>query len=124
VGMPQLVALALSVWVVGGQIVTFLAPFLAGVLGDTPDPGKLATLRTAVLAAAAVALAVSSRYKRWPEARWLAYPVLVTVGVKLVFEDFPHGRPATLFMALALVGGSLILVARFLPKRDRKHAQA
>jgi hypothetical protein len=118
-GLPQLLVLILSVWVVGGQMVTVLAPLLAGVSGDAPDLGKLATLRTAVLAAAAVTLAISSRYKRWPEARWLAYPVLVTVGVKLVFEDFPHGRPATLFMALALVGGALILVARFLPKRAR-----
>ncbi len=122
-GLPQLVALALSVWVVGGQMVTVLAPFLAGVAGDTPDPGKLATLRTAVLAAAAVVLAISSRYKRWPEARWLAYPVLVTVGVKLVFEDFPNGRPATLFMGLALVGGALILVAKFLPKRSARRAE-
>lgn len=123
-GLPQIVALALSVWIVGGQIVTLLAPILAGVAGDSPDLGKLATLRTAVLAAAAVTLAISSRYKRWPEARWLAYPVLVAVGVKLVFEDFPHGRPATLFMALALVGGALILVAKFLPKRSQRHATA
>jgi hypothetical protein len=71
-----------------------------------------------------VTLAFSSRYRRWPEAWWLAYPVLAGVGVKLVFEDFPNGRPATLFVALALVGGALILVAKLLPKRGRKPAKA
>ena len=88
------------------------------------DLGKLATLRTAVLAGSGVTLALSSRYRRWPEARWLAYPVLVMVGVKMAFEDFPHGRPATLFMALALVGGALILVAKLLPKRNAAAADA
>ena len=55
-----------------------------------------------------------SRFRRWPEARWLVYPVLILVGIKLVLEDFPHGQPATLFVALALVGGALLLVARLL----------
>ncbi len=123
-GLPQLIVLVISVWVVGGQIVTILAPLLAGVPGEASDLGRLATLRTTVLAAASVTLALSSRYRRWPEARWLAYPVLVAVGVKLVFEDFPHGRPATLFIALALVGGALILVARLLPKRQARAAPA
>lgn len=123
-GLPQLIVLVIAVWVVGGQIVTILAPLLAGVPGEASDLGRLATLRTTVLAAASVTLALSSRYKRWPEARWLAYPVLVAVGVKLVFEDFPHGRPATLFIALALVGGALILVARLLPKRQARPAGA
>jgi hypothetical protein len=71
-------------------------------------------VRTAVLSASAVVLALSSRYRRWPEARWLAYPVLVSVGVKLVFEDFPHGRPVTLFLALGLVGGALIAVSKLM----------
>ena len=38
--------------------------------------------------------------------------------MKLIFEDFPNGRPLTLFIALALLGGSLILVARLL-RRER-----
>ena len=123
-GLPQLIVLGLSVWIVGGLMVTILAPVLSGVPGASADLGKLATLRTAVLAGSGVTLALSSRYRRWPEARWLAYPVLVMVGVKMAFEDFPHGRPATLFMALALVGGALILVAKLLPKRNAAAADA
>ena len=123
-GLPQLLVLVLAVWVVGGQIVMILAPLIAGVPGADADLGRLATLRTAVLAGSAVTLAFSSRHERWPEARWLAYPVLVIVGAKLVIEDFPNGRPLTLFMALGLVGGALILVSKLLPGRRMKTADA
>jgi len=116
--LPQLLVLVLAGWSVGGLIVTFLAPMLAGVPGASTDPGRLAALRTAVLAAAAITLALSSRHVRWPEARWLAYPALIVAGLKLVLEDFPIGRPLTLFIALALVGGALILVSRLLPRRS------
>ena len=122
-GLPQLIVLALSVWEVGGLMVTYVAPALAGTGTADPDPAVLAALRTAVLAVAAVSLAVSSRFKRWPEARWLVYPVLVLVGVKLFLEDFPHGQPVTLFIALALVGSALILVARLLARSDSAAAQ-
>jgi hypothetical protein len=122
--LPQLIVLLLAVWIVGGLVVMLLAPVLAAVPGPSADLGTLATLRTAVLAVAAVTLALSSRHRRWPEARWLAYPVLATVGVKLLLEDFPNGRPLTLFMALALVGGALILVSKLLPRRNTRTAEA
>lgn len=113
-GVPQLIVLALSVWEVGGLMVVYLAPALADVGGASPNPAALAALRTAILSAASVTLALSSRFKRWPEARWLVYPVLLLVGVKLLLEDFPNGQPATLFVALALVGSALLLVAKLL----------
>lgn len=115
--LPQLIVLLLAGWSVGGLVVAALAPAVAGVPGTGADPGTLAALRTTVLSVAAVALALSSRFPRWPEARWLAYPVLIAVGIKLAIEDFPSGRPLTLFIALALVGGALILVSRLLPRR-------
>jgi len=115
-GLPQLIVLALSVWEVGGLLVVFLAPLLASAGGPNADLAKLAALRTAVLAASSVTLALSSRYKRWPEARWLAYPVLIVVGFKLLLEDFPHGEPVTLFIAFALVGSALILVSKLLSR--------
>jgi len=117
-GLPQLTVLALSTWVVGGLIVAFLAPAIAGVPGAAANLGALAALRTAVLTISAVTLALSSRHDRWPEARWLAYPVLALVGIKLILEDFPNGRPLTMLIALALVGGALILVAK-LQRRTR-----
>jgi hypothetical protein len=117
-GLPQLIVLALSVWEVGGLMVAIAAPLLAGA--GTPDANVavVAALRTAVLAAASVTLALSSRFKRWPEARWLVYPVLVLVGVKLFLEDFPIGEPAMLFVSLVLVGSALILVAKLLARTE------
>jgi len=113
-GLPQLIVLALSVWEVGGLMVTYAAPIVAGAGTSAFDPAVVAVLRTVVLSAASVTLALSSRFKRWPEARWLVYPVLVLVGIKLFVEDFPHGQPVTLFIALAVVGSALILVAKLL----------
>lgn len=117
-GLPQLTVLALSVWEVGGLMVAYVAPVIAGAGTEAANPAVIAALRTAVLATASVTLAFSSRFPRWPEARWLVYPVLALVGVKLFLEDFPNGEPASLFVALALVGSSLILVARLLARGD------
>jgi len=113
-GLPQLIVLALSVWEVGGLLVVLLAPVLANAGGQDTNLAALAALRTAVLAASSVSLALSSRYARWPEARWLVYPVLILVGFKLLLEDLPNGEPVTLFIAFALVGSALILVAKLL----------
>ena len=115
-GLPQLIVLTLSVWEVGGLLLIVLAPLLANTAGGDANLAGLAALRTAVLAASSVTLAFSSRYKRWPEARWLVYPVLILVGFKLFLEDFPNGQPATLFVAFALVGSALILVAKLLSR--------
>lgn len=115
-GLPQLIVLALSVWEVGGLVVVYLAPVLAGAGGAEPNLAVMAALRTAVLSASSVTLALSSRFKRWPEARWLVYPVLILVGLKLFIEDFPNGQPATLFVALAFVGSALLLVAKLLKR--------
>ncbi len=117
-GLPQLVVLALSVWEVGGLIVVYGSILLAGADGTEIDRAVLAALRTAVLSTASVTLALSSQHWRWPEARWLVYPVLVLVGIKLFLEDFPNGQPASLFVALAFVGSALLLVAPILKRDD------
>ena len=116
-GLPQLTVLALSIWEVGGLMVAYSAPLLADVLAD-PNLAALAALRTIVLAVSSVTLALSSRFRRWPEARWLVYPVLILVGIKLFVEDFPNGQPASLFVALVFVGGALLLVARLLSRDE------
>jgi len=117
-GLPQLIVLALSVWEVGGLMVVYLAPLLAQAGGAEPNLAVLAALRTAILSVSSMTLALSSRYKRWPEARWLVYPVLILVAIKLFIEDFPNGQPATLFVALAFVGSALLLVAKLLKRGE------
>jgi hypothetical protein len=116
-GMPQLIVLILSVWSVGGLFIAFGAPFMASVTGPEPNLAVLAAVRTSVLSVAAVTLAAASSRRRWPEARWLVYPVLILVGIKLFIEDFPHGEPTTLFVAFGFAGSALLLVAPLL-KRD------
>ena len=76
------------------------------------DIGALATVRTVVIAVAAVMLAVLTRRRGFSEALWLAYAALAFGGVKLLLEDFPSSRPATLFIALAVYGVALMAVPR------------
>ena len=82
------------------------------VLGGGNAPARLAAIRTGVLAVAAVALAFSRRYKVLDGLSWLAYPVLVAGGFKLLFEDFRAGGAAALVISFGFYGAALILVPR------------
>ncbi|HYX25202.1 MAG TPA: hypothetical protein VFC23_13695, partial [Thermoanaerobaculia bacterium] len=108
----RLVQLAVLTWGAGGALLYGLAPLIAGRPGAGADAGLLAAVRTAVLAGSALLLGWAARWERLHEAAWLVYPLLLAAGVKLAVEDFPHGRPLTLFVALALCGGALILAPR------------
>lgn len=110
--VPRLVTALLLVMASGSLAVTLIAPMAAGVPGSGADAGILATLRTGVLAAAALVLARLGRASRLQELGWLMYPVLVAGGLKLVIEDFRLSKPATLFIALALYGAALIAAPR------------
>jgi hypothetical protein len=46
------------------------------------------------------------------EAGWLVIPVLVMAGLKVLVQDLPDGRPITLVLSLASLGGSLLLAPR------------
>lgn len=116
--MPQIIVLALATWNVGGVLIALIAVPLAGVTSGEPNPAYLAALRTAVLSAAGVTLALSSRYRRWPEARYLVYPVLVLVCIKLFVEDFPLGHPGSLFVALGFIGSALLVAAPLLKREE------
>jgi len=101
--VAKVLALSVVVFGAGALLLTRLAPLLAGA-----DAAWLAATRTAVLALAVIALALASRRERFREASWLVYPVLLAGGIKLLIEDFPSGRPSTLFVALAFYGGALV----------------
>jgi Ni/Fe-hydrogenase subunit HybB-like protein len=96
----------------GGTLVGYLAPALGRRPDGSIDPGMLATIRTGVLAIAALLAAWVGRHARFREWDWLVYPLLVGIGVKMAAQDFMHSRPATLFVALALYGAALILAPR------------
>lgn len=113
---PRVVVALLAVVGSGGALVSLLAPAVAG---SPPDVGILATLRTGVVAAAAVVLALSTRVPRVMELGWLLYPVLVVGGFKLLVDDFRHSQAATLFLALALYGAALVMAPRLVKRAPR-----
>jgi hypothetical protein len=119
--VPRVALLVVLAAAAAGLAIGWVAPLVAGAPGAGADAGVVATVRTVVLALGALGLAALGRTERWSEARWLAWPVLGLAGVKMVVEDLPRSRPATLFLSFALYGGALILVPRL---RRREPAPA
>jgi hypothetical protein len=109
--LPQLVLVATVACGASGVLVGWLVPPLAGAPPGA-SAGTVATIRTAVWVGGALALAWLGRRAAWVEAGWLVVPALAAAGIKILMEDLPRSRPATLFLAFALYGGALILVAR------------
>jgi hypothetical protein len=108
----RFIIVVVLVWVACGAVVGVLAPAAAGLADRSVDLGALATLRTGVLAVAALVIAWAGRQARFREWTWLVYPLLVVIGLKMVAQDFKFSRPATLFIALALYGAALIIAPR------------
>jgi len=102
--LPQALAAALVALPLGGILVATLDGGLLSWLGD--DAAKGAALRTGVLAALSLLAAAGSRRVR--ELSFLVYPLLALGGLKLLAQDLPLGRPATLVVSLMLYGGALI----------------
>jgi len=114
---PRVMIAVLLVASAAGWMVSVATPLLAGEPGQGADSGVIATIRTAALAIAAVALGRFGRDARFRESLWLVYPLLAAGGLKLLVEDFPQSKPATLFLALALYGGALIIAPRLTHRR-------
>jgi len=102
-----------------GVAIGWLVPIFAGAPGPEAGLGAVATVRTAVLVVGVLLLAWLGRFDAWREAGWLAYPALAATGLKVLVEDLPRSRPATLFLTLALCGAALILVPRLRARRAR-----
>ncbi len=102
-----------------GLVVGWLVPLLAGAPGPQANAALAATVRTAVQVGGVLLLAWAGRFEAWREAGWLAYPLLVVVGLQLAIETLARSRPSSLFLALALYGMTLILIPRL-----RRHGAA
>lgn len=99
------------------------AGFAAGwLLAVRWDASFLSTLRTAVVAVLALALAWFGRRWNLTELIWVLYPWMTFGALKLFVEDFRQGRPATLFLSLLLYGGTLIALPRLLRRARRARA--
>ncbi|HSL82190.1 MAG TPA: hypothetical protein VLF66_05405, partial [Thermoanaerobaculia bacterium] len=112
----KLLLLALLAWSACGVLgAAATAAFLGQPGAADPgglDPAALALLRMVLVAGAALLLAWLGRFRRFREAGWLVYPVLIAGGFKLVLEDFLLGRAAELFAALGIYGAALIVAPR------------
>jgi hypothetical protein len=109
--LPQLLLAALVALALG-QAARVGARAL-GVPVET-DAGAAAVLCTGILAGLATGYALAARRLGWPELRWVAVTLVALGGVKLIVQDLPVGRPATLVPSLALYGAALLLAPRLL----------
>jgi hypothetical protein len=114
---PQLALLAMIAGCAAGVAAGWLVPLVAGAPGAGADAGAVATVRSAVLVATVLGAAALGRGERWAEAGWLAVPGLAAIGLKMLVEDLPRGRPATLVAAFACYGAALIVVPRLRRRR-------
>jgi hypothetical protein len=119
-GLARLPQLLLAV-LVAFALATAVRAGLRG-LGLPPenDAGAAAVVCTGILAGLALGYALAARRLGWPELSWVAYAAVALGGVKLVAQDLPAGRPATLVASLALYGAALLLAPRLLRVGERR----
>jgi hypothetical protein len=108
---------ALAVGAAAALIVQGLVSLLA--LKIVPGPHHLASIRTLVLCAAALALAFGGAHWRRLELTRLGYAVLALVAIKLLFEDLRHGHLAYIAASIFLVALTLIAAPRVARVRQK-----
>jgi hypothetical protein len=105
--VPAAILAALACWSMVGLI--------AGWMTATGlDASLMSTLRTGLIASAAIGLAWFGSRRNLRELIWILYPWMIFGSLKLFAEDFRQGRPVTLFLSLLLYGGTLIALPRLL----------
>jgi hypothetical protein len=111
--IPKVVVVVMLLAGVGAAVITYSIPMLSGRPAASGDPAVAAAIRSVVVGAAVLLLAFAGGRGLFPEGRWLMYVVLILGGIKLLVEDFPSGRPATLVFSMAVYGAALILAPRW-----------
>jgi hypothetical protein len=103
----KVIILAEVGWIVAALVTTAIG---LTFLREPPlDHAVVAVVRTAVIAALTILTAWASRFERFSPGRLLCNPLLALLVMKLLWDDFRAGRPATLFASLAIVGVALIV---------------
>jgi hypothetical protein len=111
--IPKIAVVVMLLGGVGAAVITYSVPVLSGPPSAGGDPAVAAAVRSVVTGAAVMLLAFVGGRGLFPEGRWLMYVVLVLGGIKLLVEDLPSGRPATLVFSLAVYGAALIVAPRW-----------
>ena len=111
--IPKLAVVIMLLAGAGAAVITYSVPLLSGRSSAAVDPAVVAAIRSVVTGAAVMLLAFVGGRGLFPEGRWLMYVVLILGGIKLLVEDLPSGRPATLVFSLAVYGAALIVAPRW-----------
>jgi hypothetical protein len=98
--------------------ITAIRALVLAAADVTLQTAIMATVRTGVLAIAAVVIAWLGRRTTTREFGLFVYPVLAWGVLKLVIEDFRVSPPSLLVVAFALYGGALIIAPR-IARRDQ-----
>jgi hypothetical protein len=114
--IPIAVLGVVAVFGVGAGAIDLLALAFGGPAAA--GAAKLAAIRTVVLSLGAIGLAWARRHPFFGDLAWLAYPILVAGGVKLLLEDLRTSGPAGLVVAFSFFGAALILVPRLLRSHE------
>jgi hypothetical protein len=108
---------ALAVVLVSGAGALIVAGLIRMFGGAEAAQGVVASLKTITLAMGALALAAAARVSFGRELSWLAAPLLVAAGLKVVMQDLRVAPAALLFVVLGIYGVSLILTSRLSTRR-------
>ena len=103
---------AALVWLAGGILAGLLTFGYHTAFGTAATHAYCATLRTAVLAGAALLLAALGRFAP------LVYPLMILGAWRLVAVDFHQDRTAALFLSLLLYGAALMVLPRLARKAN------
>jgi hypothetical protein len=99
---------AVLVWLAAGVAAGLLTFSYHGMFGASASHAYCATLRTAVIAAAALLVARSGTWAP------LLYPLMALGAWRLVMVDLHQERTAALFLSLLIYGAALMLLPRVL----------
>jgi hypothetical protein len=108
----RLARLSWLVWVWAGAVTALAVPLVTAPPGSGADAALVATCRTVILVGFAAAIVVLPSRQPMAVRVWVSYALLGAIALKLLTEDLPRGRPATLFVALAVYGAALIGIPR------------
>jgi hypothetical protein len=108
----RIVHAAAAVWLIAGILAGQITIAYHAICGAGASHAYCATIRTAMIAAAALLAA-------WVGARWskqefsrLIYPLMILGAWRLVTVDLRQERTAALFLSLLLYGGALMVLPR------------
>jgi hypothetical protein len=99
---------AVLIWLSAGTAAGLLTSSYHSVFGITATHAYCATLRTAVIAVAAL---LAARFASWSH---LIYPLMLLGVWRLVMVDLHQERKTALFLSLLIYGAALIILPRLL----------